>query len=133
MPQMPQGQPGRPRRWLSILFYTFAFALLGYYLFGDKDSAATKELTFTSIQAYIEADAIDRITVYDDNSLKATVKPQKYASVFGERADDERNARALKARIASVDEFSKYIESVNATRKENNQAAIDIKYEKSHD
>ena len=133
MPQMPQGQPGRPRRWLSILFYTFAFALLGYYLFGDKDSAATKELTFTSIQAYIEADAIDRITVYDDNSLKATVKPQKYASVFGERADDERNARALKARIASVDEFSKYIESVNATRKENNRAAIDIKYEKSHD
>jgi len=133
MPQMPQGQPGRPRRWLSILFYTFAFALLGYYLFGDKDSAATKELTFTSIQAYIEADAIDRITVYDDNSLKATVKPQKYASVFGERADDERNARALKARIPSVDEFSKYIESVNATRKENNQAAIDIKYEKSHD
>jgi cell division protease FtsH len=130
---MPQGQPGRPRRWLSILFYTFAFALLGYYLFGDKDSAATKELTFTSIQAYIEADAIDRITVYDDNSLKATVKPQKYASVFGERAGDERNARALKARIASVDEFSKYIESVNATRKENNRAAIDIKYEKSHD
>ena len=27
-------QPGKGRRWLSLLFYTLAFALLGFYLFG---------------------------------------------------------------------------------------------------
>jgi len=131
---MPQGQqPGKGRRWLSIFFYIVAFTLLGMWLFGDKEGGSAKELTFTKIQTYIEDDAIDRITVYDDNTLKATVKPQKYNVVFGERAEDEKNARSLKSRVSSVEEFSKYIESVNTTRKANGQAAIDVKYEKSHD
>ena len=131
---MPQGQqPGKGRRWLSIFFYIVAFTLLGMWLFGDKEGGSAKELTFTKIQTYIEDDAIDRITVYDDNNLKATVKPQKYNAVFGERAEDEKNARSLKSRVSSVEEFSKYIESVNTTRKANGQAAIDVKYEKSHD
>ena len=133
-PQMPQGQqPGKGRRWLSIFFYLVAFTLLGMWLFGDKEGGSAKDLTFTKIQTYIEDDAIDRITVYDDNNLKATVKPQKYNAVFGERAEDEKNARSLKSRVSSVEEFSKYIESVNTTRKANGQAAIDVKYEKSHD
>jgi len=131
---MPQGQqPGKGRRWLSIFFYIVAFTLLGMWLFGDKEGGSAKDLTFTKIQTYIEDDAIDRITVYDDNNLKATVKPQKYNAVFGERAEDEKNARSLKSRVSSVEEFSKYIESVNTTRKANGQAAIDVKYEKSHD
>ena len=131
---MPQGQqPGKGRRWLSIFFYIVAFTLLGMWLFGDKEGGSAKDLTFTKIQTYIEDDAIDRITVYDDNNLKATVKPQKYHAVFGERAEDEKNARSLKSRVSSVEEFSKYIESVNTTRKANGQAAIDVKYEKSHD
>ena len=131
---MPQGQqPGKGRRWLSIFFYIVAFTLLGMWLFGDKEGGSAKDLTFTKIQTYIEDDAIDRITVYDDNNLKATVKPQKYNAVFGERAEDEKNARSLKSRVSSVEEFSKYIESVNTTRKANGQVAIDVKYEKSHD
>ena len=131
---MPQGQqPGKGRRWLSIFFYIVAFTLLGMWLFGDKEGGSAKDLTFTKTQTYIEDDAIDRITVYDDNNLKATVKPQKYNAVFGERAEDEKNARSLKSRVSSVEEFSKYIESVNTTRKANGQAAIDVKYEKSHD
>ena len=44
-PQVPQGQPGKPRRWMSILFYTIAFALLGFYLFGDKDGGAHFQLS----------------------------------------------------------------------------------------
>lgn len=127
-------QPSGPRRWMSILFYTLAFALLGYYFFGDKENQGiSKELSYTKFTAYIEADAIDKITVYDDLSLKANVKPAKYTLVFNSQGDGEQARGQLKVQVPSVEEFSKYIEGVNSTRKENGQAAIDVRYDKSHD
>ena len=127
-------QPSGPRRWMSILFYTLAFALLGYYFFGDKENQGiSKELSYTKFTAYIEADAIDKITVYDDLSLKANVKPAKYTLVFNSQGDGEQARGQLKVQVPSVEEFSKYIESVNSARKENGQAAIDVRYDKSHD
>ena len=48
-------QPSGPRRWVSILFYVIAFALIGYYLFGDKETnSASKELSYTKLTAYVE-------------------------------------------------------------------------------
>ena len=127
-------QPSGPRRWMSILFYTLAFALLGYYFFGDKENQGiSKELSYTKFTAYIEADAIDKITVYDDLSLKANVKPAKYTLVFNSQGDGEQARGQLKVQVPSVEEFSKYIEGVNSARKENGQAAIDVRYDKSHD
>ena len=133
-PQAGNGQPSGPRRWLSILFYVFAFALLGYWIYGDKsDQGPSKELSYTKLTAYIEADAIDKIVVYDDLNLKANVKPAKYTLVFGAQADGERAKGQLKVQVPSVEEFSKYIDGVNAGRKDEGQAVIDVKYEKSHD
>ena len=119
---------------MSILFYTLAFALLGYYFFGNKENQGiSKELSYTKFTAYIEADAIDKITVYDDLSLKANVKPAKYTLVFNSQGDGEQARGQLKVQVPSVEEFSKYIEGVNSARKENGQAAIDVRYDKSHD
>ena len=127
-------QPSGPRRWMSILFYTLAFALLGYYFFGNKENQGlSKELSYTKFTAYIEADAIDKITVYDDLSLKANVKPAKYTLVFNSQGDGEQARGQLKVQVPSVEEFSKYIEGVNSARKEHGQAAIDVRYDKSHD
>lgn len=60
--QQPEGAPkGGPRRWLSILFYTLAFALMGYYFFTPKDnSGVSKDLTYTKLKAYIEVGAIEK-------------------------------------------------------------------------
>ena len=127
------GQPSGPRRWLSILFYTAAFALLGYYMFGNKDGGAVKELSYTKITAYIDADAIESVTVYDDLSMKAKVKPAKYTLAFNSQVDGEQARGLLQTQVPSVEEFSKYIESVNATRKANGKAVIDVKYDKAHD
>ena len=127
------GQPNGPRRWLSILFYTAAFALLGYYMFGNKDGGAVKELSYTKITAYIDADAIESVTVYDDLSMKAKVKPAKYTLAFNSQVDGEQARGLLQTQVPSVEEFSKYIESVNATRKANGKAVIDVKYDKAHD
>lgn len=127
-------QPSGPRRWISLLFYTLAFALLGFYLFGDKEgTGASKELSYTKLTAYIEAGAIEKIEVTDDLQAKATVKPQSYTLVFGTQGDGEKAKGVLRTQVPSIDEFSKYIDGVNATRKANGQAAVDVKYTKSHD
>ena len=137
--QMPQqmgknGRPSGPRRWISLLFYTLAFALLGFYLFGDKEGTGmSKELSYTKLCAYIEVGAVEKIEVADDLMAKATIRPQNYALVFGTQGEGEEAKGTIKTQVPSIDEFSKYIDSVNATRKTNGQAAIDVKYQKSRD
>lgn len=133
-PRKPGKQPSGGRRWLSILFYTLAFALMGFYFFGDKEGAgASKELSYTKLTAYIDAGAIEKIDVADDLQAKATVKPQSYTLVFGTQGDGEKAKGLLKTQVPSVEEFSKYMDGVNATRKANGQAAIDVTYSKSRD
>ena len=132
-PQQPAGQGG-PRRWISLVFYTLAFAVLGFYLFGNKEGAGmSKELSYTKLTAYIEAGAIEKIEVTDDLMASAHVRPQNYTLVFGTQGDGERAKGVLKSQVPSIEEFSKYMDSVNNTRKENGQAVIDVKYAKSHD
>ena len=129
-----KGQPSGPRRWLSLLFYTIAFALMGWYFFGNKDgSGMSKELSYTKLTSYIEVGAIEEIEVADDLIAKSTVRPQSYTLVFGSQGDGERANGILRTQVPSIEEFSKYIEGVNATRKANGQAAIDVKYNKSKD
>ena len=136
MPQQidKNGRPSGPRRWISLLFYTLAFALLGFYLFGDKEGTGmSKELSYTKLCAYIEVGAVEKIEVADDLMAKATIRPQNYTLVFGTQGDGEKAKGTIKTQVPSIDEFSKYIDSVNATRKTNGQAAIDVKYQKSRD
>lgn len=129
-----KGQPSGPRKWLSLLFYVAAFALLGYWIYGDREGGGpTKELSYTKLTAYIEAGAIEKIEVTDDLSAKATVKPQSYTLVFGNQADGERAKGLLRTQVPSIEEFSKYMDKVNAERKANGEAAIDVRYTKSRD
>ena len=132
-PASRKGQPSGPRRWLSLLFYTIAFALMGWYFFGDKEGGMSKELSYTKLTSYIEVGAIEKIEVADDLIAKSTVRPQSYTLVFGSQGDGERAKGILRTQVPSIEEFSKYIEGVNTTRKANGQAAIDVKYNKSKD
>ena len=93
----------------------------------------SKELSYTKLTAYIEAGAIEKIEVTDDLMASAHVRPQNYTLVFGTQGDGERAKGVLKSQVPSIEEFSKYMDSVNNTRKEKGQAVIDVKYAKSHD
>ena len=126
-------QPSGPRRWLSWLLYSLAFVLLGMYMFGGKEGGASKDLSYTKLAAYIEAGAIEKIEVSDDLAAKAIVKPQAYTLVFGTQADGEQAKGVLHTQVPSVEEFSKYMDGVNASRKEKGEAAIDVTYRKSKD
>ena len=133
-PDNQNGQPSGPRRWLGILLYTAAFALLAFYLFGNKDGATgSKELSYTKLTAYIEAGTIEKIEVADDLIATATVRPQHYAVVFGNQGEGEKAKGLLRTQIPSIDEFSKYMDAVNDRRKADGKAAIDVTYLKSHD
>lgn len=134
---VPQGQPGQPsgpRRWVSILFYTLAFCILGYYFFGNKDGGgASKSISYTKLTAYIEAGAVEKVEVADDLQAKATIKPQSYTLVFGSQGDGEHAKGILSVQVPSVEEFSKFMDGVNSERKAQGQAAVDVTFRKSRD
>ena len=68
MRQPSQGQqPSGPRRWFGYLFYAIAFGLLGLWMFGnDNNKGVNKDLSYTKLTAYIEADhASRRMDPYD--------------------------------------------------------------------
>ena len=123
------------RRWLSMLFYVLAFAILGFWMFGgDKENAGPqKELSYTKLQAYIHNNAVESLTIYDDNTTKAKVRKESYALVFGDVAKGEEVKGEIKALIPSVDEFTHFLSDENASRREAEQQAIDVKYAKSRD
>ena len=136
-PNMPQ-KPNTPKpnkwRWVSWVLYSIAFFLLAVWMFGgDTGNGSHKDISYTKFVAYIENGAIKNITVYDDNRAQALVVPTHYVLVFGEQVKGEDAKGEISSQIPSVEEFSKYLDTVNAQRKEAGQVAIDIRYEKSKD
>ena len=129
--------PKEPSKWgrlLTTLFYVAAVLLIGMWMFGDKDSSrAKKELSYTKFTAYVESNMVEKLVVYDDNSAKATIRPMHYAIVFGDQDSGEAAKGLIKTQVPSNEEVAKYMDSVNASRKEQGQAAIDVTYEKSKD
>ena len=124
-------QPPKPRRWLSIILYTIAFAVVAYFFFFGQ--APTKGISYTKLVSYIEVGAVEKIEVSGDLQAQAKVQPQQYTLVFGSQGDGERVKGMLNSQVPSMDEFSKYIDGVNEARKAKNQAAIDVTYKQSKD
>ena len=119
---------------LSWLYYIVMIGLMIFFFFpmgGEK--GADKDLSYTKFTAYIDNDAVASIVVYDDNTAEAKIRPESYALVFGNQEAGEDVKGKLKAQVPSVEEFAKYIDSVNVKRKEQGKAAIDVSYAKSKD
>ncbi len=135
----PNGQnspkePGRWRSLLSTLLYAAAVFLIAAWMFGDKETSRTKkELSYTKFTAYVESNMVEKLVVYDDNSAKATIRPMHYAIVFGDQDSGEAAKGVIKTQVPSQEEVSKYMDSVNAARKEQGLAAVDVSFEKSRD
>ena len=118
-----------PLRWL---YYAIMIGLLVLFFFPvGSEKGATKDLSYTKFTAYIDNDAVASVKVYDDNSAEAKIRPESYALVFGNQEAGEDVKGKLNAQVPSVEEFAKYIDNVNVTRKENGKAAIDVSYAKS--
>ena len=133
--KQPNNQDKKPKRSpLTWLYYAVMVGLVIFFFFptGGK-KGADKDLSYTKFTAYINNDAIASVTVYDDNTAKAKIRPESYALVFGNQEAGEDVKGELNAVIPTVEEFAKYIDSVNVKRKEQGKAAIDVSYAKSKD
>jgi len=132
-PNQPKNQDKKPKRSpLTWLYYAIMIGLLIFFFYptgGGK--GVDKDLSYTKFTAYVENDAVASVTVYDDNTAEAKIRPEKYVLVFNNQEKGESANGKLKMHVPSVEEFAKYIDGVNATRKEAGKAAIDVSYAKS--
>ena len=132
-PNQPNNQNKKPKRSpLTWLYYAIMIGLLIFFFFpmgGEK--GIDKDLSYTKFTAYVENDAVASVTVYDDNTAEAKIRPEKYVLVFNNQEKGENANGKLKMHVPSVEEFAKYIDGVNAARKEAGKAAIDVSYAKS--
>ena len=128
--------PQKPdfRRWISLILYIIAFALLGYWMFnGDEGERAgsQKKTSYTQLKTYIEKDAIKSVTAYDDNTVKAQVQGRSYVLVFGDQPIGENANGEIKSQVPSLEEFDKYMATVNAKRIKEQKAPVDVTYKES--
>ena len=132
-PNQTNNQDKKPKRSpLTWLYYAIMIGLLIFFFYpvgGEK--GIDKDLSYTKFTAYVENDAVASVTVYDDNTAEAKIRPEKYVLVFNNQEKGENANGKLKMHVPSVEEFAKYIDGVNATRKEAGKAAIDVSYAKS--
>lgn len=132
-PNQTNNQNKKPKRSpLTWLYYAIMIGLLIFLFFpvgGEK--GIDKDLSYTKFTAYVENDVVASVTVYDDNTAEAKIRPEKYVLVFNNQEKGENANGKLKMHVPSVEEFAKYIDGVNAARKEAGKAAIDVSYAKS--
>ena len=116
-----------------MLFYTALFALIGFYMFGDKEAGASREIPYTQLQRLIVNGTIEQLEVSDELIAKALPIDSARKITFRDLSEEERAKSFYKSQVPSLEEFSKFMDGVNADRKVHFQAPIEVKYTKSHD
>ena len=134
-PNQTNNQNKKPKRSpLSWLYYAIMVGLMIFFFFpsGDK-RGSDKDLSYTKFTAYVENNTVASVVVYDDNTVTAKIRPESYTLVFSNQEAGEKVNGEVQALIPSVEEFAKYIDQVNAARREQGKAVIDVSYAKSKD
>lgn len=124
---------GRKPRFLGWLLYLLLFGICMLMFYPTNKDKEQKSLSYTQFTAYVENDHIAKLTVYDDNKVKALVKSESYPMIFGSMDAGKDKNGEITVLVPSVEEFGKYIGTVNENRKQTNLSPIDVTYEKSHD
>lgn len=127
---MNNNNPKEPKKRgfnLSWLYMGIIIILLGSYFF--TGSPNSKEVSYTQLQSYIQNDIIEKLTISDDNTVQAHVRPESVTIVFGEQKE-EKGTHLLTVAIPSVEEFNKYMTTVNLSRQEAGKKEIDMIFEK---
>ena len=131
-------QKNKPQRkgfgW-GWLLYTAVFLIFAWYFLKPNGDEQTmdKGLSYTQLMSYIEHNQISSIVVYDDNHVEATVRMDAYTLVFGDATKGVEKKGIITCLVPSVEEFCKYMGTVNVTRAETHLPAIDVSIKKSHD
>lgn len=77
---------GNRRRLLGWLIYTALFMFCGWLMFGGQHTEEQRKgLSYTCLTSYIENNSVEKISVYDDNHVKATIRKEALVIVFGQQ------------------------------------------------
>ena len=121
----------KPKRSKWSWVYYVVMVGLAFLMFYPSNKGGDKDLSYTEFTAYIENNHVKSMTVYDDNTVKAKIRPESYTLVFGNQEAGEKSNGELNAQVPTVEEFSKYIDKVNVDLKAQQKPAIDVSYAKS--
>ena len=131
-------KPKRPN--LSWFYLAVMVALFFFFMAGNnRMTVQDKDLSYTKLQAYVENNVIEKITIYDDNHVVATVRPEASKIVFPDMStqtesdNNENQERTITTQIPSVTEFSEYMTAQNQLRKDRGETVIELTFEKAHD
>ncbi|MBR1516132.1 MAG: ATP-dependent zinc metalloprotease FtsH [Paludibacteraceae bacterium] len=130
---MGNNEPPKKKGLWGWLIYLLLFGVLMFFFYPANNKKIEKDLSYTQFTSYIEKDMVEQLIVYDDNSAKATIRPEQYELVFGTTEHAREVKGMLTTQVPSVEEFAKYTDEVNARRRQQGLKAIDVKYEKSKD
>ena len=127
------------------LYLSLIMLLVGLFMMegtGGMDSSSTplllsaentttkKDISYTDLQAYLENDVIESVVVYDNAEVKAFVRKDQQAVVFGEKAKDIKGDAAIEIQTPGVHEVNTYLETLNAEREEKGLKKIDVSFKK---
>ncbi|MCQ2340989.1 MAG: ATP-dependent zinc metalloprotease FtsH [Paludibacteraceae bacterium] len=130
---MPRSKGPKRNNWRWV-YYVLLFGALAYFMYQPgKEKQTDKQLSYTQFIAYIQNDAVEKITVSDDRKAEATVRPKSYVVVFGTRDAGEQVKGQIRTQVPSVEEFGKWVDQTNTERKAQGLSPIDVTYKDSHD
>lgn len=130
---MPRSKDPKRNNWRWV-YYVLLFGALAYFMYQPgKEKQTDKQLSYTQFIAYIQNDAVEKITVSDDRKAEATVRPKSYVVVFGTRDAGEQVKGQIRTQVPSVEEFGKWVDQTNTERKAQGLSPIDVTYKDSHD
>ena len=133
-PNQPQ-KDKKPKRPNLMWVYLTIIALLGiaYIATGDETFATVsgekKEISYTQLQSYLQNDCVESIVIADNNTARATIRPEQATVVFGEKADKSKPG-VIEVQIPSVQVFNAYVEEVNQARAEAGLPKMDVTFKK---
>lgn len=132
-------KPKRPN--MMWLYFAIIILLTGlYFMEGTNDTSsifaaatsASKDISYTQLQAYIENDVVEALEVNDKAEAKAKIRKDQMVVVLGEDGAKATGEAFIEVQTPSISEFNSYIEDINATRIENGQKKIDVRYKSEH-
>ena len=87
-----------------MLFYTALFALIGFYMFGDKEAGASREIPYTQMQRLIVNGTIEQLEVSDELIAKALPIDSARKITFRDLSEEERAKSFYKSQVPSLEE-----------------------------
>lgn len=128
--QEPKKQTNqKPKRW-TWLYYVIMAGLLAFLLIPTDKFKSNRELSYTQLLSYVEADKVESIVVYDDNTAKVKIRPESYAFVFSNQESGEKANGELESIVPTVEQFAQDMDNINNARTGSSKA-IDVSYAKS--